>query len=88
LPEDGSEFSHSLHSDLDCRYCHNPDAVSDESTIAGTNVCMNCHKSENEIGSAPIDDRHNEEMCTYDPHRDYENNDNLLPEPECAKCHY
>jgi mono/diheme cytochrome c family protein len=45
-------YSHRIHagaSQIDCKYCHSSASKSKHSGIPSLNVCMNCHKSINEV---------------------------------------
>lgn len=45
-PDQPIKFSHKIHSGvnkIDCQYCHDSARRSKQSSIPGTNTCMNCH---------------------------------------------
>jgi hypothetical protein len=45
-------YSHKIHAGanaIDCKYCHSSARVSKHSGIPSLNICMNCHKSINEV---------------------------------------
>jgi cytochrome c551/c552 len=47
-PDQPIKFSHKTHAGLnkiDCQYCHDGARRSKQSSIPGTNTCMNCHKA-------------------------------------------
>ncbi len=37
------EFSHKIHAQVDCKYCHN-EQNDEKEGIQAAKVCMNCHK--------------------------------------------
>jgi len=47
-PDQPIAFSHKIHSGvnkIDCQYCHDSARRSKQSSIPGTNTCMNCHSA-------------------------------------------
>jgi len=48
-------YSHRIHAgtnEIDCKYCHSSARESKHSGIPSLNVCMNCHKTINEVADA------------------------------------
>lgn len=48
-------YSHRIHAGdnkIDCKYCHSSARVSKHSGIPSLNICMNCHKSINQVADA------------------------------------
>lgn len=43
-PDHKIDFSHELHAQIDCKYCHNSATDGKREGIPATNVCMKCHK--------------------------------------------
>ena len=38
------EFSHEIHEQIDCKYCHNSASDGKTEGIPATSICMKCHK--------------------------------------------
>ncbi|NRA10414.1 MAG: hypothetical protein HRT57_00495 [Crocinitomicaceae bacterium] len=43
-----------MHSDIDCRYCHNSIDNSKEMDLPKVNVCINCHSTMEEDAALNI----------------------------------
>ena len=42
-PDHTIEFSHEIHGQIDCKYCHNK-KIDEKGGIPITHICVNCHK--------------------------------------------
>ena len=43
-PDHKIEFSHELHAQIDCKYCHNSKTNGKTESLQTTSICMKCHK--------------------------------------------
>ncbi len=58
-------FSHRIHSgdnNIDCKYCHSNARVSKTSGIPALNVCMNCHKTIDEVSEKTATSEYSKEF--------------------------
>jgi hypothetical protein len=85
VPSQPIAFPHSLHSSMDCKYCHNSVDDSKNAELPSVNICMNCHLPEGDSIPDLENETVEEQNCSYlqSPNTPKEQ----LPQ-DCAQCHY
>lgn len=43
-PDHKTDFSHEVHQQVDCKYCHNSATDGKTKGIPATSICIKCHK--------------------------------------------
>ncbi|WP_340075529.1 c-type cytochrome [Leptobacterium sp. I13] len=65
MPVQPIHYSHKIHAgdnEIDCKYCHSSARVSKHSGIPSLNVCMNCHKSIQEVAETTATEEYSKEF--------------------------
>lgn len=85
-PSQPIAFSHSLHSEMDCKYCHNSVDDSKNVDLPSVNVCINCHKTNIDTVDNPVYLKiENDTICS---HLKHPNTPIDELSQDCSKCHY